>query len=373
MHKITKMLHERIDIADTHPVVTPIFQNSAFEAHSPYFYSRKDNPNVVELERVMSVLEESEFAICCSTGMAAIASVLQLLKPGDVLVVNQLIYGCSYKLFQRYCEQFQIDLHFLDLTKEAGILSMPNNVSMVLFESPTNPFVHTLSIQQVATVARSKNPNALVVVDNTWATPLYQQPMKWGADIALYSATKYFSGHSDVMGGVLTTNNAEIHQKLRETRFYQGAVMDPHSAWLLRRSMQTFEIRMKAHAETTVIICDWLEKHPGIAKVYYPNIDGVQLTGYATLLFFDLREDLIDRYTDFIQALKWFDTGTGMACVTSMVARPFTGSHASMSDEEKSEIGLSPQLVRLSIGLESTDDLIADLASAFDVIMNESM
>lgn len=370
MHKITKMLHERIDIADTHPVVTPIFQNSAFEAHSPYFYTRKDNPNVVELERVMSVLEESEFAVCCSTGMAAIASVLQLLKPGDVLVVNQLIYGCSYKLFQRYCEQFHIDLHFLDLTTEAGILSMPNNVSMVLFESPTNPFVHTLSIQHVATVAKSKNPNALVVVDNTWATPLYQQPMKWGADIALYSATKYFSGHSDVMGGVLTTNNAEIHQKLRDTRFYQGAVMDPNSAWLLRRSMQTFEIRMKAHAETTVIIRDWLEKHPGVTKVYYPNIDGVQLTGYATLLFFDLREDLIDRYPDFIQALKWFDTGTGMACVTSMVARPFTGSHASMADAEKLQIGLTSQLVRLSIGLENTQDLIDDLSTAFAVIMN---
>lgn len=369
MHNNTRLLHERIDISDTHPVVTPIFQNSAFEAHSPYFYTRKDNPNVVELENVMRILEESNHAVCCSTGMAAIASVLQLLKPGDCLVVNRLIYGCSYKLFQRYCEQFQIALHLLDLSTEVGIASIPNNVSMVLFESPTNPFVNILSIKRIADVAKSKNPNTLIVVDNTWATPLYQQPLKWGADIALYSATKYFSGHSDVMGGVLTTNDLEIHGKLRDTRFYQGAVMDPNSAWLLRRSMQTFHIRMKAHAETTVIVRDWLSTHPGVMKVYYPEIDGEQLTGYATLLFFDLRDDLIDSYPEFIKALQWFDTGTGMACVTSMIARPFTGSHASMADSEKLEIGLTTKLVRLSIGLENTQDLIDDLANAFEVIM----
>ena len=368
MYNNTRLLHERIDITDTFPVVTPIFQNSAFEAHSPYFYTRKDNPNVVELEQVMRILEESEHAVCCSTGMAAIASVLQLLKPGDSLVVNRLIYGCSYKLFQRYCDQFQIALHLLDLSDSDGIAAIPDNVSMVLFESPTNPFVNTLSIQRIATAAKSKNPNALVVVDNTWATPLYQQPLKWGADIALYSATKYFSGHSDVMGGVLTTNDAEIYTRLRDTRFYQGAVMDPNSAWLLRRSMQTFQIRMKAHAETTVIIRDWLSKHPGVVKVYYPEIDGEQLTGYATLLFFDLREDLIDAYPEFIKALRWFDTGTGMACVTSMIARPYTGSHASMADAEKATIGLTPQLVRLSIGLENTQDLIDDLSQAFEAI-----
>lgn len=229
MHNNTRLLHERIDITDTFPVVTPIFQNSAFEAHSPYFYTRKDNPNVVELEQVMRILEESEHAVCCSTGMAAIASVLQLLKPGDSLVVNRLIYGCSYKLFQRYCDQFQIALHLLDLSDSDGIAAIPDNVSMVLFESPTNPFVNTLSIQRIATAAKSKNPKALVVVDNTWATPLYQQPLKWGADIALYSATKYFSGHSDVMGGVLTTNDAEIYTRLRDTRFYQGAVIDRKS------------------------------------------------------------------------------------------------------------------------------------------------
>ncbi len=370
MHNNTKILHERIDISNAHPVVTPIFQNSAFEAHSPYFYTRKDNPNVVEFENVMALLEESQHSVCFSTGMAAIASVLHLLKPGDTLVIHQLIYGCSYKLFERFCQQFQIQLFVSDLTSESQIEKLPNDVTMVIFETPTNPFVNTISIPQISQKIKSKNPDAIIVVDNTWATPLYQQPLKWGADIALYSATKYFSGHSDVMGGVITTNSTEIHSKLRDTRFYQGAILDPNSAWLLRRSMQTFHIRMKAHSETTKIIRDWLSKHEAVKRVYYPQIDGKQLTDYATLLFFDLRDDLIDRYPQFIEALKWFDTGTGMACVTSMVARPYFGSHASMSDSDKETMGLTAQLVRLSIGLEDTNDLIEDLDNAFKKILS---
>lgn len=371
MHNNTKILHERIDISNAHPVVTPIFQNSAFEAHSPYFYTRKDNPNVVEFENVMAILEESQHSVCFSTGMAAIASVLHLLKPGDTLIIHQLIYGCSYKLFERFCFQFQIKLFVLDLSNESVIQKLPKEVNMVIFETPTNPFVNTISIKQVSEAVKSINADALIVVDNTWATPLFQQPLKWGADIALYSATKYFSGHSDVMGGVITTNSTELYSKLRDTRFYQGAILDPNSAWLLRRSMQTFHIRMKAHSETTKIIRDWLVKHEAVKKVYYPKIDGQQLTDYATLLFFDLNEDLIDKYPQFIEQLKYFDTGTGMACVTSMVARPYFGSHASMSDADKETMGLTAQLVRLSIGLEDTNDLITDLDNAFNYIMHK--
>jgi len=368
MHNNTKILHTRIDIADAHPVVTPIFQNSAFESDSPYFYTRKNNPNVAELESVVAILEESAYAICYSTGMATIATVLNLLKPGNKLVINQLIYGCSYKLFQRFCEQFDIELTVLNLSDESEYDKIPDGVNMVIFETPTNPFLKSISIQKTAQAAKLKNKDCILVVDNTWATPMFQQPLNHGADIALYSATKYFSGHSDVMGGVITTNDAALEQKLRDIRFYQGAVMDPNSAWLLRRSMQTFHIRMRAHGEATVKVKEWLEKHPSVNKVYYPEIDGVQLKGYATLLFFELNEKLIDKYQDFVKSLSLFDTGTGMACVTSMVAKPFTGSHASMSDCEKQQMGINHQLIRLSIGLENTDDLIEDLQKAFALI-----
>jgi len=368
MHKLTQILKQRVDTTNAAPVVTPIYQNSAFEAHSPFFYTRKNNPNVEELEQVFCALEECAHSVCCSTGMAAISNTLLLLKPGAHLVINQLIYGCSYVLFERFCEQYQIQLTVLDLSSLDGISAMPEDVSMVLFETPTNPFVRSIDIAAVAQRAKACNPACLVVVDNTWATPLFQQPLLHGADLALYSATKYFSGHSDVMGGVLTTNDEALAQKLREARFYHGAILDPNSAWLLRRSMQTFHIRMRAHGQATTQIRDWLKLQSGVEEVFYPNIDGHQLTGYATLLFFTLDARLSERYDDFVAALQLFDTGTGMACVTSMVARPYTGSHASMNEQQKQQMGLNRQLVRLSIGLEEVQDLIADLRQAFDQI-----
>lgn len=368
MHKLTQILKQRVDTTNAAPVVTPIYQNSAFEAHSPFFYTRKNNPNVEELEQVFCALEESAFAVCCSTGMAAISNTLLLLKPGDHLVINQLIYGCSYVLFERFCQQYQIELTVLDLTSDEGINAMPQDVSMVLFETPTNPFVRSIAIAAVAKQAKKCNPNCVVVVDNTWATPLFQQPLMHGADLSLYSATKYFSGHSDVMGGVLTTNDPVLAQHLREARFYHGAILDPNSAWLLRRSMQTFTIRMRAHGQVTTQIRDWLQQQSGVEAVFYPQIDGSQLKGYATLLFFTLAESLSERYDEFVSALQLFDTGTGMACVTSMVARPYSGSHASMNEQQKQQMGLTRQLVRLSIGLEEVDDLIADLSQAFEQI-----
>lgn len=369
MHKITELLHAKISIDGSDPVVTPIFQNSAFESTSPYFYTRKNNPNIAELELVMLTLEESNFSVCCTTGMAAISMVLHLLKPGDVLVVNQLIYGCSYQLFELYCAQFNIELHFVNLSDEQSVKNLPANTSMVLFETPTNPFLKTVNVQMVSNHVKSKNPNAIIVVDNTWATPLYQMPLKLGADIALYSATKYFSGHSDVMGGVINVNDADLNQRLKDIRFYQGSILDPNSAWLLKRSMQTFEIRMKMHQEQTVELCKFLENHVAVDKVYYPDVDRHQLTGYGALLFFDLRDDLIPKYSEFISQLQLFDTGTGMACVTSMVAKPYTGSHASMSAEDKQKMGLTEKLIRLSIGLEKTEDLILDLSRAFETIL----
>ena len=177
MHKLTQILKQRVDTTNAAPVVTPIYQNSAFEAHSPFFYTRKNNPNVEELEQVFCALEESEHAVCCSTGMAAISNTLLLLKPGDHLVINQLIYGCSYVLFERFCEQFQIALTVLDLSTKEGILAIPQQATMVLFETPTNPFVRSIDIAVVAQQAKKHNPSCLIVVDNTWATPLFQQPL----------------------------------------------------------------------------------------------------------------------------------------------------------------------------------------------------
>ena len=365
---LTAALHQKIDNAVTRPVVTPLYQNSAFTADSPYFYTRLNNPNCEELEQVVACFEEASHAITVTTGMAAISLTSRLLAPGDHVVLNSLIYGCTYKFFQRLRKSLNLKITVLDLSQPASLQKIPADVRMVFFETPTNPFLKSVSISAVAQQAKALNPSSLVVVDNTWASPVFQKPLQHGADISLYSATKYFSGHSDVMGGVVVVDRQDLAEQLRDERFYSGAILDPHSAWLIRRSMQTFALRMQAHQQSTSVLASWLESLPQITRVYQPHVDGHQLTGYGGILFCDLRQDLVDRYVEFSQALRLFDTGTAMACVTSMVAQPYSGSHASMSDEEKAEMGLGKGLIRLCFGLENIDDLKRDIQNALEEI-----
>jgi len=366
MKQNTKSIHTRVNIENAHPAATPIFQNSAFESHSEFFYSRKNNPNVEELETAIKILEDTKFGLATTTGMSAIMLALSLLKPGMKILVNKHVYGCTFKLFQWYCEHYNLKMVVADLSVKVDP-ELPS-VDMVFFETPTNPFLYTVNIQEVADIFKSKNENSLIVVDNTWATPLYQSPCSLGADISLHSATKYISGHSDVMGGIVLTNSSYMDEQLRSRRFYTGANLDPHSAWLLRRSLHTLEVRLEKQAATTNKVVTYLKQKSCVKKVYYPKVDGLQLKKYATLIFFDLDDNMTKNYAKFHKKLKFFSTGTGMACVTSMIAQPFTGSHASMDTCEKEDMGLFPNTIRLSFGLEDPDDLIADLENAFSII-----
>lgn len=371
MKHTTSLLHAKADIKNANPAVTPIFQASAFESDSPYFYTRKNNPNIEEFEIAVSALAASKYAVSTTTGMSAIFLCLNLLSAGDTLVVNKDIYGCSYKLFCRFCENFSINLIVLDLSLKEGLDKIPVDVNMILFETPTNPFLKTINISEVSKIAKKGNDNALIVVDNTWATPIFQKPLEIGADISLHSATKYFSGHSDVMGGCLLINDEEIYNSLMNLRFYSGSILAPYSAWLLRRSLQTLSIRMKVHQETTLELVKFLKEVPQIEKVYFPAIDSNQLTGYGTLIFFVLEDKYVNHYPEFAGSLKLFSTGTGMACVTSMVAQPFTGSHASMNELEKQKMGLTKNLIRFSFGLEDVEDLKTDITQAFKHITDK--
>ncbi len=364
-HPETEALHFRINNADTHPVATPIYQNSAFTADSPYFYTRKSNPNSVEFEGAMALLEQANHIISTTTGMSAIMLVLQQLHPGDHLVINQYIYGCSYKLFKRYTKHMGIRLSIVDLSEPSGRESIPNDVSMVLFETPTNPFLKNIPIKEVSEITRKKSVDALIVVDNTWATPLFQNPLDCGADISLASATKYISGHSDVMGGFIAVNNDKLAEALFESRFYSGAIIDPNSAWLLRRSLHTFPIRMREHVRTTQSLYEFLITRNEIETLYYPTTSPEQLRDYGGILFFQFSKEHQHCYSQFIESLTLFDTGTGMACVSSMVAQPWSGSHASLCDSDKNAMGLDTGLVRLCFGLENSQDLISDLETAF--------
>lgn len=367
---ITQMMGFTVSIDGANPATTPIFQNSAFESSSPYFYTRKDNPNSSEFEETVKILEEAKYALAVTTGMTAISLVLGELKQGQHLVINKDIYGCSYKLFQRVASKRDLKLTILDLSTDEGINKIPAACDMVLFETPTNPFLKSIDIKKVSIKAKIGNPKCLIVVDNTWATPLFQKPLKWGADISLYSATKYFSGHSDVMGGVIVTDNDQLAETLRQERFYTGSILSPFSAWLLRRSMQTLPLRMKEHNVVTLEMCEYLKSIKQIKRIYYPTVDGSQLTSYGGIIFFQFADHLTDPYLKFRDALQLFGTGTGMACVTSMVAQPFSGSHASMDDHEKAEMGIDKKLVRLCFGLEQANDLKKDLAQAFSSLEN---
>lgn len=364
MKNTTKSIHTRANVDKVFPAATPIYQNSAFESESDYFYSRLNNPNVAELEEAIAILEKAEFGLATTTGMSAIQLSLTLLKPGQKILVNKHVYGCSFKLFQWYAEHYGLELFVSDLSKAELDKDLPA-MDFIFFETPTNPFLFTIDIAKITNYFKTKNPNCIVVVDNTWATPLYQSPCALGADISLHSATKYLSGHSDVMGGVLLSNDEKIAQELRSRRFYTGANLDPHSAWLLRRSLHTLEIRLERQAKTTLKLVDYLKTRKEVVKVYYPKVDGTQLTNYATLVFMDLTDEVIENYSILCKNLKLFSTGTGMACVTSMIAQPFTGSHASMDECEKEDMGLDKNTIRLSFGMEDPDDLIEDLKHAF--------
>ncbi len=359
-------MHIRENDAGAHPAVTPVYQTSAFEADSPYFYTRKNNPNVAELEKVLQTLEGAKYAVAVTCGMSAIFMTLEILRAGDTLVVNPFIYGCSYKLLQRISERRGFKLVDLDFSEESNIEKIPAETKMVFFETPTNPFLKTVDIEKVSKYVKGKNPDAVVVVDNTWAAPLFQHPLELGADVSLHSGTKYFSGHSDVMNGVLMTDRQDLADEFRETRFYGGMLLSPENAWLTRRSLQTLNIRLKQQQSVCAEMRDFLKQQPEVEKVYYPKIDGKQLKGYAGILFFELKNP--DGYKNFMQALEIFNTGTGMACVTSMVAQPWSGSHASMSEDEKRQINIGENLVRLSFGLENSEDLKQDLIQAFQTI-----
>lgn len=363
----TQALVTKVEIEGSLPVTTPLFQSSAFQSGSPYFYTRKANPNSEEFENVVKTLEGTQYAVSVTTGMSAIALTLEFMQQGETLVINQDIYGCSYKFFQRISNRRKFKLKILDLSKRENFSKIPADTKIVLFETPTNPFLKTISISisEISAVVKKINPNALVVVDNTWATPLFQSPTKLGADISLHSATKYFSGHSDVMGGIILTDRQDLYEELKQERFFVGCILAPHSAWLLCRSLQTLPLRMREHQRVTREMTAFLQQFSEIKKLYYPEVDGTQMTGYGGIIFFQLRDDLKHMYPQFIKKLKLFKTGTGMAAVTSMVAQPFSGSHASMNAEEKYAMNLDEGLVRLCFGLEDPEDLKQDLKNAF--------
>jgi len=366
LKKETLLVRAKADTSKADPVATPIYQSAAFRTGDPYFYTRNSNPNFQDVEELLCMLDGGEGAVLFSSGMGAIDSALGLLKPGDKLVVHHLIYGCSYRFLHDHCERSGIDAVFTDLSDPAKRdAALDGKTRMVFFETPTNPFLKTVGVAAVAQAAKAKSPKALIVVDNTWATPMFQNPLSLGADIAVYSCSKFFAGHSDLILGAAVASTAALAEELKKRRFYAGGVPDPFAAWLLRRSLQTLDLRLKKHSENYEKAAALLKARPEVAEIFLADVDGEQLKGYGGMLFFRFKDDPDGAKAEkFASGLELFDLGTPLATVTSAVAIPFTGSHLSMTGEEKAAIGLDKSLVRLSMGIESADDLLADLEQA---------
>lgn len=364
--KATDLVRLKTDFSRADPVATPIFQSSAFRSGDPYFYTRNANPNFREVEELLARLDGGGDAVLYASGMAAIDAALSLLRPGDALAAHELLYGCSYRFLSDHCARLGVELSFGDLSDPAASRTLLGpRTRMVFLETPTNPFLRTVPVEPLARAARSLSPDVLVVVDNTWATPLFQNPLELGADLALYSCSKFFSGHSDLILGAAVARDAKLSEALRRRRFYAGAVPDPFAAWLLRRSLQTLDLRLERHQANTREVAEFLRGRSEVKTVYYPEVDGRQLKGYGGMLFLELAGDADGRLAErFAASLALFDRGTPLASVASAVAIPYAGSHLSMTAAEKSRIGLTPSLLRLSVGIESAADLIGDLEAA---------
>ncbi len=359
LHLDTKAIHAgQSPEPITGAVMTPVFQTSTYAqphpAEWPWEYSRTHNPTRTALQDCVAALENGSHGIAFASGMAAIDAVIRgLLKPNDKVICGDDVYGGTYRLFTKEWQQFGLDFSFVDTTQPD--LEIPEGTKLVWLETPTNPLLKVSDIQKIA--QRTKEIGALLVVDNTFATPVFQRPLELGADIVVHSMTKYLNGHSDVVAGVVVTNDDDIHARLCTVQNSCGAVMGPWDCFLVLRGLKTLHVRMQRHQESAQKIVDWLQVHDQVSKVYYP--------GFSGMISFVLDAD-IEAATRFVKTTKIFTLAESLGGVESLIELPAVMTHASVPKDIRESIGIDDGLIRLSVGIEHIDDLLADLQNAFE-------
>ena len=372
----TTCVHAGVSPDPTHgAIMTPIFQTSTYVQDYPgrpktYDYSRGGNPTREALEASLAALEGARHGISFGSGLAAVQAVAQLLQPGDHVVVCDDVYGGTGRLFRRLYAQYQIEFDFVDLTQTNQLESyFKENTRLVWIESPTNPLLKIIDIEAIAHVA--KMHEAWLVVDNTFASPIFQTPLDLGADIVMHSLTKYIGGHSDIIGGALMLNDDQLAEKLRFVQFAAGAVNAPLDCFLLLRSIKTLAIRMKTHQENALALAQALEKMDAFEEVIYPGLPSHpqfelasrQMKGFSGMVSVRLKGSF-DDVVRFMQNLKVFALAESLGGVESLANHPETMTHASVPPELRATLGISANLIRLSVGIEDIDDLIADIQHA---------
>lgn len=376
MNFSTKAIHvgQEPDIA-TGAVITPIYQTSTFmqeeiNVHKGYEYSRTGNPTRTALEKCLASLENGQYGLAFASGLAATTALLSILQPGDNVVTSSDIYGGTYRLFEKVYSNYGITFTYTEGNKPEDFeKAVTSKTKMVWTETPTNPLLQIVDISGVAEVCRSHN--VLLAVDNTFASPFFQQPLELGADAVIHSVTKYIGGHSDVVGGAVITNNEDLYEKVK---FYQnsaGAILGPFDSWLVLRGIKTLAVRMRQHEKNAQLIAEFLSGHSQVLSVNYPGLPTYpqhdlakkQMKGFGGMVSFIINGEF-EEANNFMKALKIFSLAESLGGVESLVCYPARMTHASIPEEDRKKLGITDSLIRISVGIEDAEDLIADLDQA---------
>jgi cystathionine beta-lyase/cystathionine gamma-synthase len=380
MHFETRAIREgQAPDPATGAIITPIYATTNFQRQSinqqdGYAYSRVSNPTRAAAEQCLASLESGKYGLLFASGMAAEVALLGLLRPGDHVVCTRDVYGGTISMWKHLAPQRGISVSYADMRSlEAVENAIQSNTRMLWLESPTNPLTYVLDLPALAAIGRKRD--LLTVVDNTFATPYLQNPLEMGVDVVVHSVTKYLGGHSDILGGALVFNRDDLWEPLWDQQAIGGAVLSPFESWLLLRGMKTLAVRMRAHCENALAIAQYLSQHPKVERVLYPGLpDHPQhalakqlMRGFGGMIAVYLKTDRagVDR---FCQSLRLFNLASSLGGVESLVGYPATMSHEGLTEAERAERGITDNLVRLSVGIEHVEDLIADLEQGFAAV-----
>ncbi|MEK3856334.1 bifunctional cystathionine gamma-lyase/homocysteine desulfhydrase [Cytobacillus sp. FSL H8-0458] len=374
MRKKTQMIHGGISRDEhTGAVSIPVHHASTFKqdgvGNFVYEYARTGNPTRHALEELIKDLEGGYRGFAFGSGMAAISSVMHLFSTGDHVIFTDDVYGGSYRLVTKILTKYNVDVTFVDTSDLAAVeAAIKENTKAIYVETPTNPLLKITDLAGISKLAKSKN--LLMIVDNTFSTPYWQNPIELGADIVLHSATKYIGGHSDVVAGLVVVNSEQLAADMHFIQNSIGAVLGPQDSWLLIRGIRTLAIRMEEIEENAKRVAHFLADHPQVSKVYYPgfkdhkghDIHSKQARGFGGMISFDAGTG--EKAEEVLKKVRYFTLAESLGAVESLISLPAKMTHASIPRERRLELGITDGLVRISVGLEDAEDLIEDLRSA---------
>jgi cystathionine gamma-lyase / homocysteine desulfhydrase len=377
MKRKTKLIHGGISSDPlTGAVSIPIYQVSTYKqdgigGHKGYEYSRTGNPTRHALEELIKDIEGGYAGFAFGSGMAAVTAVIMMFNSGDHVLLTDDVYGGTFRVLTKVLNRFGIEATFVDTSNLENIKNeIRPNTKALYIETPTNPLLKITDIEAASTIA--KEHGLLTIVDNTFATPYWQNPIEQGADIVLHSATKYIGGHSDVVAGLVVVNSEKLALDLHFVQNSTGGVLGPQDSWLLIRGIKTLGVRMEEHEANTKAVVEFLQGHPSVKKVYYPGIEShpnheiakKQTRGFGGMVSFDVGSE--EKAAELLSKVKYFTLAESLGAVESLISVPSKMTHASIPKERREELGITDGLVRISVGLEDAEDLVDDLKQALE-------